>query len=88
MNNQAKRYDDDDGRVICSMDVDGMRWHDKRVRREERQARKAAGPTSQLTRSEARRYTWYSVLAGLTIVGVFSLTWVLFVLFCQFIWFR
>jgi hypothetical protein len=88
MSNQSKQYDDDDGRVICSMDVDGMRWHDKRVRREERQARRAVSPAGQMTRSEARRYTWYSVLAGLTIVGVFSLTWVLFVLFCQFIWFR
>ncbi len=87
MSNQPKKFDDDDGRVICSMDVEGMRWTEKRVRREERQARKVF-QGEQMTRSEARRYTWYSVLAGLTIVGVFSLTWVLFVLFCQFVWFR
>ena len=71
MSNQPKKFDDDDGRVICSMDVEGMRWTEKRVRREERQARKVF-QGEQMTRSEARRYTWYSVLAGLTIVGVFS----------------
>ena len=32
MANKPKQYDDDDGRVICNMDVEGMRWHDKRVR--------------------------------------------------------
>ncbi len=90
MGNQPKKYDDDDGRVICSMDVPGMRWHDKRVRREERQERQARvmPQGEQMTRSEARRYTWYSTLAGLVIASVFSLTWILFVLFCAFIWFR
>jgi len=87
MTGKPKQYDDDDGRVICSMDVEGMRWHDKRVRREERAARRhVAG--DQLTKSEARKYTWYSLLAGLLIATVFSVGWVLFVLFCIFVWFR
>lgn len=87
MKNRVNQQEDDDGRVICSMDVEGMRWRDKRVRREERAARRVP-MGNQMTRSEARRYTWYSVLAGLLIVAVFSLTWVLFVLFCTEIWFR
>jgi hypothetical protein len=41
-----------------------------------------------MTRSEARRFTWYAVLAGRLIVAVFSATWVLFALFCTQIWFR
>jgi hypothetical protein len=84
---QVKQYEDDDGRVICNMDVPGMRWYDKRVRREEHAMRKTA-QGDQLTRSEARRYTWYAVLAGLLIATVFSLTWVLFILFCTKVWFR
>jgi hypothetical protein len=88
MSNQPKnQYEDDDGRVICSMDVEGMRWHDKKTRREERVVRRAA-QGDQLTRSEARRYTWYATLAGLLIVAVFSLAWVLFILFCTQIWLR
>jgi len=88
MASKLKKYDDDDGRVIVSMDVDGMRWHDKRVRREAAATRRVVPQGDQMTRSEARRFTWYAVLAGLLIVSVFSVTWVLFVLFCIKIWFR
>lgn len=84
---ERKKYDDDDGRVICNMDVEGMRWHDKRVRREQKAAR-AAQPGSQMTRSETLRYAWYSVLAGLLIVGAFSAVWVLFILFCTQVWLK
>jgi len=87
MARKPKQYEDDDGRVICNMDVDGMRWHDRRVRREERRARQIP-QGDQLTKAEARRYTWYSLLAGLLIVAVFSVTWILFVLFCTQIWFK
>jgi hypothetical protein len=87
MKNQLKnKYNDDDGRVICSMDVEGMRWHDRKIRRQS-PALKTPQP-GQMTASESRRYTWYSVLAGLTIAGVFSVAWILFALFCTQVWFR
>jgi hypothetical protein len=87
MANKPKQFNDDDGRVICNMDVEGMRWHDKRVRRESRDARRAI-QGDQMTKSEARQFTWYAVLAGLLIAAVFSVTWVLFILFCTEIWFK
>jgi hypothetical protein len=87
MTAQPKQYDDDDGRVICNMDVPGMRWHDRAVRRQERAQRKAS-QGGQLTRSEALRYTWYAVLSGLLIAAIFSTVWVLFILFCTQVWFR
>ncbi len=87
MSRKPKQFDDDDGRVIVDMDVDGIRLHDKRVRREQRELRKAARG-DQMTRSEARRYNSYALLAALTIGLVFSITWVLFVLFCIYVWFR
>jgi hypothetical protein len=87
MANKLKQFDDDDGRVICNMDVEGMRWHDKRVRRESREARRVI-QGDQMTKSEARQFTWYAVLAGLLIATVFSVTWVLFILFCTDIWFK
>jgi hypothetical protein len=90
MKKQPRQYDDDDGRVICDMDVDGMRWHDRRLRRELRDQRRTRSvpPGETMTRSEARLYTWYAVLAALTIVAVFSVTWVLFTLFLTKVWFR
>jgi hypothetical protein len=92
MNSKPKQYEDDDGRVICNMDVPGMRWHDKRVKQEEREARRVASrptPTvEQMTKSEARRYTWYALMAGWLIVAIFSVAWILFTLFCTQIWFR
>jgi hypothetical protein len=93
MGKEPKKYDDDDGRVIADMDVAGMPWYDRSVRRENRALRRAEKRASapqgvQLTKSEARRYTWYAVLAGLTIVGVFSAVWILFTLFATQVWFR
>lgn len=64
-----------------------MRWHDKRVRREEKVSRRAP-QGDLLTKSEARRFTWSAILAGLLIVLVFAVTWVLFVLFLTQIVFK
>ena len=77
MGNEPRKFNDDGGRVIANMDVEGMPWYDRQVRREKRAERSAEKRASvsqgaQMTRSEARRYTWYAVLAGLTIVGIFS----------------
>ncbi len=83
----TKRSKDDDGRVICNMDVEGMPWHDKIVRAKAYEVRKVR-TGEQMTRAEAWSYTWSAVLAGLLIVAVFSVTWVLFILFCTQIWFR
>ncbi len=89
MTRTPKQYNDDDGRVICDMDVDGMPWHDKRVRREKRTERAANRHEGlKMTKSEARRFTWYAVSAGLLIALVFAVTWVLFTLFATQVWFR
>ncbi len=90
MSKEPKKFDDDDGRVICNMDVEGMSWHDRRIRREKRvEKRKSIFPQGgHMTKSEARRFTWYAVLAGLTIVLVFSLVWILITLFMTQVWFR
>ncbi len=90
MTTKQPKYEEDDGRVICNMDVPGMRWHDKRIRHgffSRQQAVQQHPRGDAMTDSEARRYTWYAVLAGLLIVAIFSAVWVLFVLFCTEIWF-
>lgn len=87
MSAKLKKYEDDDGRVICSMDVDGLRKHNRRTAREIFAARAETTP-EQMTQQEALRYTWYSVLAGLAMVFVFSAVLVVFILFCTQVWFR
>ena len=88
-----KEYDDDDGRTIVNMDVEGMpdsAWTamiHKRSRREDREELKekvAQGVV--LTKSETRRYTWYAVLAGLTVVGVVGGGTVLFIFILWLLW--
>ena len=87
MTRNVKQYEDDDNRVICNMDVPGMRWHDRRVRREKFVA-KFVPQNESMTRSEARRFTGYAMLSGLLVVLIFSAVWVLFILFCTQVWFR
>lgn len=82
-----KKQDDDDGRVIVNMDVDGMRGHGRGIRWDKFLSNQNS-QVQQMTRSEARQYSWYSFLAALLIVSVFSATWILFTLFCIHIWFR
>ena len=91
MASEPRKYEDDDGRVICNMDVEGMRWHDKRVRRPmfapPERANSSFPQGDSLTDREARRYTWYAVLAGLLIAAIFSAVWILLVLFMTKVWF-
>lgn len=91
MAREPKQYDDDDGRTICDMDVEGMPWHDRRVRRERRQKareelseRVANGET--LTRMETIRYTFYAVLGALAAAGFVGGGLVLLVFIGWLIW--
>lgn len=73
------------------MDVEGMPWHTRRVRREERQRARAElqekiDRGEALTKQETLRYTFYAVLAGLAVVGVIGGGTVLFVLILWLFW--
>ncbi|HPO59060.1 MAG TPA: hypothetical protein PLV53_09470 [Anaerolineaceae bacterium] len=90
---QPRDYEDDDGRVIVNMDVEGMRWHDRRSSSGSNRpdfpiVRRGGLRGDELTESETRRYTFYALLAGLVVVLVFAATWVLLVLFMTQVWFR
>lgn len=87
MKSRRKQYDDDDGRVIASMDVEGIRGFDRKPRIE-KPATRSRAYGSQMSRTESRLYTWYSLIAASIIVFVFSATWVIFTWFCINVWFR
>ena len=86
MAKQRKRYDDDDGRVIASMNVDGMPWY-QRSQRFERNKREQASDFSDLTKEESREIVKGAMKAALLIAGVFILAMLLFILFCLYVWF-
>lgn len=86
MAKQHKRYDDDDGRVIASMNVDGMPWY-QRSQRFDRNKREQASDFSDLTKEESREIVKGAMKAALLIAGVFILAMLLFILFCLYIWF-
>ena len=88
MKNRKKQFEDDDGRVICSMSsVEGTAWQQQEPR-PEGSYMENPGQGEPLTPSQARRFTFQAVLASLLIVSVFAVGWILFILFCTQIWFK
>lgn len=84
MSRKPKRtYDDDDGRTIAPMNIEGMPWY-----KPEAPERRPDGTEPEpLTKEEARIYTLAAVKAGLTIVSAFGVAIYIFLLFCDKIWF-
>ena len=86
-----KQYDDDDGRTIVDMNVEGMPWYDSQIRKEKRKNERAAlqekiDRGEALTRKESVRYTFYAVLAGLTVVAFIGGGTCLFILILWLLW--
>ena len=91
---RRKRFDeDDDGRVIARMDVDGMPWHDPRAPEPGEGAGGESGDAAdrrepvKLTPAESRAYAWGALKAALAVAAVFALVFFLFLLFCSKVWF-
>lgn len=75
---KRREYDDDDGRVIAPMNVDGMPWY---VRRSSKI--KANEEGLELSKEERRAFYWGVIKASLVIalafIGGFTLIILLFV---------
>lgn len=89
--NSKKQYDDDDGRTIADMNVEGMPWYRSEERRKSRAEAKAElqqkiANGDALTTRETIRYTFYAVLAGLTVVGVIAGGATLFIFILWLLW--
>ena len=78
----------DDGPTIADMNVEGMPWHSPKKRIPGEIRNESGDREETLTKEESRYYTWGALKAALAVVGVISAGLVLFILFCQFIWFR
>ena len=86
-----KQYEDDDGRTVAEMNVEGMPWYQEHRKRQSRAEARAElqeriDRGEALTRRETLRYTFYATLAGLTVVGVIGGGTVLFVFLLWLLW--
>ena len=91
MARQPKQFEDDDGRTIADMNVDGMPWYQRGQRTQRRAEERAAlrekiERGEALTRRQTLRYTFYAVLAGLTVVAVVGGGTTLFVFLLWLLW--
>jgi len=80
---KRKTHQDDDGRVVAKMNVDGMPWY-----MPSEQKAPENNELSDLSRGETWEIIKGTVKAGLLIGGVFMVVFLLFILFCIFVWFR
>ena len=80
---KRKKYDDDDGRVIANMNVDGMPWYVDAAKKKEASSQKL-----DLTKEESKAVLWGTIKAGLLIASVFVVAALIFILFCIHVWFR
>ena len=78
--------EDDDGRTIANMNVDGMPWYDSRLDQTPDDVPETG--QYQMSKEEQRMYTWAAIKAGLFVALVFALVFGLFIAFCDFVWFR
>lgn len=84
-----RQYDDDDGRVIVPMDVDGMPGFRNRPKTSDDDDETVPQPQKlQLTKEEGRAVTGGVLKAAFAILLVYGVVFALFILFCQFVWFK
>ena len=88
-----KVYDDDDGRVISPMNVDGMPWNrgamTERPNKENNQNSESQSDNEiELTAKEKRAMMGGVFAAAFLVAGVFILAGFLFILFCLNVWFK
>ena len=85
---KKKVYDDDDGRVIANMNVDGMPWSMSDVLSRRRKSDEKLQSSEDFSDVDTREIIKGTVKAGLVIAGVFLAGAALFILFCLYVWFR
>jgi len=81
MSRKRKQYDDDDGRVIADMNVDGMPWYTPK-----REQPPESGEKEPLTERETWALIWGVLRATLLIAGAFALVYFVFILALDLAW--
>ncbi len=80
---KRKQYDDDDGKVIANMNVDGMPWYLDKLHEKEKDSKAEA---YQMSKKESRAYLWGVLSASLLVTAVFGLVFAAIILFLLSVW--
>lgn len=81
--------EEDDGRTIADMNVEGMPWYHRSAEDHLRWGQRGSGQgQNQMSDEEIRMYRWAAVKAGLILALIFGAVFALFIAFCDFVWFR
>ena len=84
-----KQYDDDDGRTIANMNVDGMPWYRPWKRESpDGMAPQTSSAGGKKRREESRAVTWGVLKAALLVASIYGGVILLFLLFCDFVLFK
>lgn len=78
---KKKVYDDDDGRTIADMNVEGMPWYNP-------YKGKNKGEQIQLTKKEEKLITRGVMLSSFLAATIYMVAFFLILLFCVFVWFK
>lgn len=76
-------YDDDDGHVIADMNIEGMPWYKK-----DRMPKPSSQEPVELTKEERRAITAGMLKAAFLVVGIIIAVYLLFILFCLYVWLK
>jgi ABC-type multidrug transport system permease subunit len=82
-----KRYDDDDGRTIAGMNVDGMPWYAPGAEKSIPETQIGSGTQEKLRGLDRWAFIWGVTKALLLISAVFLVGYLLFIIFCVKVWF-
>ena len=81
---KRKQYDDDDGKVIANMNVEGMPWYVDRGSGESRP--ESDSEPIPLTKEERRAYMRGTMSAAFLVTGIFALVFAAVIIFLVFAW--
>jgi len=85
---KRKVYNDDDGRIISNMNVDGMPWYAPQIPEVKQAENKAQEEKIKLTKRDEIALLWGVMKAALLVGAVFAVAFTIFILFCVFVWFK
>ena len=81
---EALKTEEDDGRVIAPMDVEGMPWYYRGCVKDSRNS----SDSEEMSTKGKIAFTWGVIKAALLVAGVFIGVYFLFILFCTEVWFK
>lgn len=78
---KRKLPEDDDGKVIAQMDVDGMPWYIDKLHKDGEGPR---GDAYQMNKKESRSYMWGAMSAAFLVYAIFTVVFAAFILLLLF----